>query len=134
MNNFRETVFVFYPFGHNGSPIDFGHAHNEFLQVALDIGLLGLIGFLSIYIVAYLMILKLWKTYHLQYTSTPECTVNKITLLGLAGGLTTHLLYGFFDAIALGAKPGFIFWMLLGLITSKFMQAYLPSSALPTST
>jgi hypothetical protein len=26
------------------------------------------------------------------------------------------------DAVALGAKPGFIFWMLLGLITGLFLQ------------
>jgi hypothetical protein len=43
--------------------------------------------------------------------------------LGLGGGLLAHLLYGLTDAVALGAKPGVLFWMLLGLIAGLHRQA-----------
>jgi hypothetical protein len=43
--------------------------------------------------------------------------------LGLGGGLLAHLLYGLMDAVALGAKPGVLFWMLLGLIVGLHRQA-----------
>jgi hypothetical protein len=41
-------------------------------------------------------------------------------VLGLGGGLFAHLIFGLFDAISLGAKPGIFFWMLLGLITGLY--------------
>jgi len=37
--------------------------------------------------------------------------------------LLAHLLYGLTDAVALGAKPGVLFWMLLGLIAGLRRQA-----------
>jgi len=33
-----------------------------------------------------------------------------------------HLVYGLTDAVALGAKPGLLFWMLLGLIAAPYEQ------------
>ena len=36
--------------------------------------------------------------------------------VGLGAGLLAHLLFGMTDAVALGAKPGILFWMLLALI------------------
>ena len=32
------------------------------------------------------------------------------------------MLYGLTDAVALGAKPGLLFWMLLGLIAGLYGQ------------
>jgi predicted lipid-binding transport protein (Tim44 family) len=43
-------------------------------------------------------------------------------VIGLGGGLLAHLLYGLTDAVSLGAKPGILFWILLGLITALHKQ------------
>ena len=43
-------------------------------------------------------------------------------VIGLGGGLLAHLVYGLTDAVALGAKPGLLFWMLLGLIAALYEQ------------
>ena len=43
-------------------------------------------------------------------------------MIGLGGGLLAHLIYGMTDAVALGAKPGVLFWMLLGLICGLHAQ------------
>ena len=48
--------------------------------------------------------------------------VTRSLTLGLGGGLLAHLLYGLTDAVALGAKPGVLFWMLLGLIAGLYSQ------------
>jgi len=41
-------------------------------------------------------------------------------ILGLGAGLAAHMVYGLLDAISLGAKPGFLWWWLLGLIASLY--------------
>ncbi len=42
--------------------------------------------------------------------------------LGLAGSLLAHAVYGLTDAFALGAKPGVILWILLGLTCGLFLE------------
>ena len=43
-------------------------------------------------------------------------------MMGLVGGLPAHVIYGMTGAVALGAKPGVLFWMLLGLICGLHAQ------------
>jgi len=61
MNTFRRVVRVLYPLFLVGPDFDFAHAHNEFLQAALDLGLPGLIAFLALYIGAFWMLFKIWR-------------------------------------------------------------------------
>jgi VIT1/CCC1 family predicted Fe2+/Mn2+ transporter len=42
--------------------------------------------------------------------------------LGLLGGLLAHFVFGIADAVALGAKPGFLFWWLLGMVFGLYDQ------------
>ena len=119
MNNFRTVVRVLYPLYYIGDDFDIAHAHNEFLQAALDLGIPGLIAFLSLYIITFWMAIKTWL--HLR---SRDADLKLYILIGLAGGLLAHLIYSMTDAVALGAKPGFIFWMLLGLITGLYLQEY----------
>jgi putative inorganic carbon (HCO3(-)) transporter len=121
MNTFRYTI------GEN-----IAHAHNEFLQAALDLGLPGLVAFLALYVGAFWMLAKIW-----QVAQRPEFlawagevqpwpldarSLTQALVLGLGGGLFAHLIYGLTDAVALGAKPGILFWALLGLIFGLFVQ------------
>jgi putative inorganic carbon (HCO3(-)) transporter len=130
MNAFRKVVQVLYPFFRIGPDIDIGHAHNEFLQAALDLGIPGLIAFIALYIGAFWMLTDIWKTTrpphlitdHYSLFSVPCSLFTRSLALGLAGGLLAHLLYGLTDAVALGAKPGVLFWMLLGLIVGLRRQ------------
>jgi hypothetical protein len=39
------------------------------------------------------------------------------------------MLYGLTDAVALGAKPGLLFWMLLGLIAGLYGQVILVTNS-----
>lgn len=135
LNAFRHMMQVFYPLYLGRPDFDVSHAHNEFLQAALDLGIPGLIAFIAFYIGAFGMLAKLWRTAlnGLPLSSSGPSTALgtgvhlptsnlQFLALGLGGGLFAHLLYGLTDAVALGAKPGILFWMLLGLITGLFEQ------------
>ncbi len=125
MNTFRYVVNVFYPLSTGNSNEDVGHAHNEFLQAALDLGIPGLIGFLSLNIVAFWMLVQTWRNVqpaNLEKSPLSSAFVVKVLVLGFAGGFLAHLLFGMIDAVALGAKPGVMFWMLLGLITGLYLR------------
>jgi putative inorganic carbon (HCO3(-)) transporter len=118
MNTFRHVMPILYPLFTIGPDVDVGHAHNEFLQAALDLGLPGLIAFLALYLGAFTMLSHLWRT----ADAAPESAARRQIALGLGGGLLAHLVYGLTDAVALGAKPGLVFWLLLGLLAGLFAQ------------
>ena len=128
MNTFRKLMGVLYQNPLTSSYVDVGHAHNEFLQAGLDLGIPGMIAFISLYIGAFWMLVRTWKASFLlkmadskgHEGSLADAILLRSLVLGLGGGLLAHLLFGLVDAVALGAKPGFVFWMLLGLITGLF--------------
>jgi len=108
MGAFRHTVRVFYPLSIIPT-YDIAHAHNAFLQAALDLGLPGLGAYAAIWLliartaVSCLRQAKGWL---------------RALALGLAGCLFSCFVYSLLDAVALGASPGFIWWMMLGMIVS----------------
>lgn len=132
MNTFREVVHVLYPLFTIDPNFDIAHAHNEFLQAALDLGIPGLIAFISIYIISLWMLVKVWKGPQPDGTTVnmPQLLQNneflhdqglrRVMVLGLGGGLFGHMIFGMTDAITLGAKPGIFFWLLLGLIVGLY--------------
>jgi len=126
LNTFRRVVHMLYPLFLIGPDVDIGHAHNEYLQAALDLGIPGLIAFLALYIGAFWMLLAVWKATRdsAGTWSSPAGSgfLTKALVLGLGGGLLAHMVFSLTDATALGAKPGILFWMLLGLICGLFAQ------------
>lgn len=85
---------------------DFGHAHNMFLQVALDVGLPGLVAYLALLMAALLS--GGWVFRH--------DAAGRPLALGLAVGLIALHVYGLTDAIAPGAKNGLSLWLALALL------------------
>lgn len=141
MNTFRQVVHVLYPLFLISPDVDIAHAHNEFLQAGLDLGIPGMIAFVALYVVSFWMLrrvgrsarafalcfkplsVRLWIPGQgacdgFRAHGTHLCLSFRALALGLGGGLLAHLVYGLTDAVALGARPGVIFWMLLGLITA----------------
>ena len=90
------------------------HAHNVFLQVAYDAGLVGLLAYLALVIVA---MRYAWAGYRgatgLAYA---------VAVGGLVALISYHV-YGLTDVVALGAKPGVLFWGLLGMIAASQRMA-----------
>jgi putative inorganic carbon (HCO3(-)) transporter len=127
MNTFREKVREIYTLSLSPPNVDIAHAHNEYLQVAIDLGIPGLIAFLSIHIIAFWMLVDIWKAssdslLEFPQSQPPTHNLQIAIVFGLGGGLAAHMIFGLTDAITLGAKPGVLWWMLLGLITGLHVQ------------
>ncbi len=116
LGTFRRVVHILYPLFLISPDSDIAHAHNIFLQVALDLGLPGL--------VAYLALLGIAMATCWQVACSPSPRPGRggrgvrATALGLAAGLVGLHVYGLADALALGSKPGVAFWFALGLIAA----------------
>jgi len=83
------------------------HAHNLYLQTALDLGLPGL--------VAFIWFVTVWIVQVLRRLADEPASGYRLLLIGALAGIVSYLAHGVMDAMMLGAKPGFVVWMLLGL-------------------
>lgn len=104
---FRQVAFRLYPLSLSPQ-FDIGHAHNVFLQTALDVGLPGLAVYLAILLVA---VTVGWQV-------ARSGSDYRAISLGILAGLVAHHVYGLADTLALGSKPGMVFWLLLGLLAA----------------
>jgi putative inorganic carbon (HCO3(-)) transporter len=111
MGTFREVMPVVYPIFNLGDK-DIAHAHNHLFQAALDLGIPGLVAYLALWVGAIAM---LSKVFHYDISRQ-----SRTLAVGLTGCLLAYFVYGLTDAVALGARPGFLFWILLGLVASLF--------------
>lgn len=85
---------------------DVPHAHNIFLQTALDTGLLGL----GAYIALFAMIIREgYRTAIRAVPVSPIAAAGALTIIGV------HV-FGIVDAVALGAKVGLFQWWAAGLV------------------
>jgi putative inorganic carbon (hco3(-)) transporter len=119
MNTFRTAAAAMFPFLTADVPRDVVHAHQQLLQIAIDLGLPGLVAFLAIQLVAVRMLVDIAAP-----AASPGWPLHwrRALALGLGGGLLAHFLFGMVDAVALGAKTGIVLWIILGLIASLDMQ------------
>lgn len=90
------------------------HAHNEWVQIATDLGIFGLILFASLHIGAW------WATWQVWKQGTPS---QKSLVLGAWAGWIAHSIYGLGDAITLFDRFGFMGWWILGLIFACYAQS-----------
>ena len=110
MNGFRRVMPVMYPAFLSLPGADVAHAHNHLLQAALDLGLPGLVAYLALWFGAAVILVRLYRT--------TEDAALKWVVSGAGAGMIAYFLFGTADAIALGAKVGIFFWVLLALIVS----------------
>jgi putative inorganic carbon (HCO3(-)) transporter len=110
MGTFRRVVHILYPLFLISPTIDIAHAHNHLLQTGLDLGIPGMIAYLALWLGAAFMLWQSWRDAPNQWLTA--------VAVGLAGSLAAYFVYGLTDAVALGAKPGFLFWYLLALVVA----------------
>ena len=110
MNGFRQAAPVLYPFASLPADVDVAHAHNHLLQAGLDLGLPGLVAYLALWAISAALLRQSW-----QGATTAW---QRALIVGLSGSMTAGWIFGIFDAIAIGARPGFLWWLLLALIVA----------------
>lgn len=120
LGTFRELVHVFYPTVILDPALNLGHAHNFFLQSALDFGLPGLIAILALFLIAMTQLLVIEER---------TAGVNRFWVRGLMAAFLAQLFFALPDAVAMGSKTGFLLWYLLALIQIERPIASLYSGA-----
>lgn len=126
MNMFRRQVHELYPYVTVAPGTDLGHAHNQFLQAGVDLGLPGLIAYAALWLVSGLVLARGWYAATLPWA--------RWLTAGLSATLLGALIFGLTDAIALGARPGFVWWMVLGFVAVLPIEpASLKTTLLPCS-
>jgi putative inorganic carbon (HCO3(-)) transporter len=126
LNAFPRVIDALYPVSLRG-PLDLiPHAHNLYLQTGVDFGVPGLLALLWAIGVA----LKCWQ---LGWRCLSSQRDDALVLLprhyrggqhpagsalfaGLLAGLAGYLFFGLTDVVAIGAKPGYLLWAVLGVI------------------
>ncbi|NQT22582.1 MAG: O-antigen ligase family protein [Candidatus Omnitrophica bacterium] len=86
------------------------YAHNGFLQIAADIGILGLTVFLLI----------IGQTFYCSYKFIKKCNDRfyKALSLGICGGLLAFLVHSFFDTNLHSLPLVALFWFTVGVLMS----------------
>lgn len=119
LGSFRAVLFRLYP-TRIAPTYDLGHAHNLFLQIALDLGLPGLVAYLALLFTVGLM----------GWRAAQQLPAQRPLILGLLASLLALHTHGLLDALALGSKPSLLFWLQIALLTAYHRQ----SLATPTRT
>jgi putative inorganic carbon (HCO3(-)) transporter len=107
LDGFQHVLPVMYPLFHTHPAQPIPDAHNEFLQMALDLGLPGLVAWQALYLLVFWM---LWRVYR----RSPDGLIRTLAL-GSGGALVGHLVYAMTDCGVLDAKPNIVFWVHVGL-------------------
>lgn len=80
------------------------HAHNLFLEVGADLGVVGLGAFIGLWFVA---LRAAW--------SASNALPTRELAIGIVAALAVILTHGMFDLVFWGAKPGIMLWAILGM-------------------
>ena len=115
LDAFRHLLPTNYPAASIPDTYDIGHAHNQFLQAALDLGLPGLLAYLALWIAAGRMLWNmLARNTHLSAGSPRTICL----AAGFAAALFASFLHGMIDVVVMVSKPGVLFWAMLAFITA----------------
>jgi putative inorganic carbon (HCO3(-)) transporter len=114
LDAFEHMTRVMYPLFY-GRAIPHPHAHNEFLDVAVDLGIPGLVAWQALYIVTFRM---LWQAYR----HSPD-GFTRALILGSGGALIAHLVHATVSVAVLVAKPNIVFWVIIGLSIALHQRA-----------
>jgi putative inorganic carbon (HCO3(-)) transporter len=110
LNAFPQVSETVYPYPARSPAGLVPHAHNNLLQVGVDLGTPGLVAYVGLLMV---FALCTWKVHRLS-----ESRSMRLLAAGLFAGMLAHQVYGLTDAITLGAKPGFLLWVMWGLMAA----------------
>jgi putative inorganic carbon (HCO3(-)) transporter len=90
--------------------LELTHSHNAFLQVAVDLGIPGLVAYVAI----------LFGFAGAAYSVCRQCQSRRLRAIavGLACGMLGYHVYGLTDCMTLGAKPGLLIWVMWGLMAA----------------
>lgn len=115
MGMFRTAISIepyLVPFFSNNGLPNPPHAHNEWLQMGADLGIIGFLLYIGWQIAVVQMVWVGWRR--------GDAMARLIAMAALAG-LLGHALYGFGDAVTIWDRFQFVLWWLVGLATAQYV-------------
>ncbi|MCB0138895.1 MAG: O-antigen ligase family protein [Caldilineaceae bacterium] len=112
IGTFTLVIPLLYPLRVNieGYP----HAHNLLLQIGLDLGLPGLIAYISILLNLGVMLCMSWRR--------AASALDRALTVGAIGSLVAMLVHGTLDAVTWGTKFAFLPWVLFAFVTNHYLK------------
>ncbi len=111
MGNFPDAIELLYPLSATpGNPMP--HAHQLFLQIAVDVGVPGLLAWLAIWLP---LVFVGVRTFVRQKSL-------RGWLAGLLAAQAVLLVHGCFDAVTWGTRPAVILWVVWGLLAAAALR------------
>jgi putative inorganic carbon (HCO3(-)) transporter len=111
MGTYKDLAVMYYPFS-SVSVDRITHAHNLYLQIALDLGLPGLVAWLSVMLGVILVSAKLYRA-GIKSGQRWWAALGA----GYLGSMLALMIGGLFDAVTWGGvRPAPIVWMLWGCV------------------
>jgi len=108
LGTFSQVVPVMYPLFINSPDAPLPHAHNMYLQMAVDYGVGGFVAFIGIVATMFALCIAVLR----RTRGTP----NELLAAGLVGGYLVFLVHGMLDAVAVSAKVSVVVWMLVAFL------------------
>jgi putative inorganic carbon (hco3(-)) transporter len=115
IGTFDLVIPLLYPYFTVPTGVTIPHAHNLFLQIAVDLGLPGLIAWLSLQINLFVMLGQLLRRRNAALTW--------VLSAGALGALIAMLVHGLVDAPLWGSKIAFLPWLLYALVTLLYTSS-----------
>ncbi len=114
IGTYNNIAHALYPFFIAAPDEIVAHAHNNLLEVAVDVGIPGL--------VAYVALLTGFVVSALRaYRATIDSGVRAL-IVGLGFGMLAHQVFGLTDAFILGTKPGVLMWIYFALAVAVYAR------------
>ncbi len=117
LDEFRDVVAAYAPDVTNDFSSGVAHAHNIWLQTALDLGVPGLVVYVA-------LLVHVAKRGLAAGSGAPEV---RMAVWGSLAAVTAVHVFGATDAIALGTKVGVFLWWHIALIVSAPLEERTPS-------
>ncbi len=110
IGTYNAIAHLQYPFFIASPDEVVAHAHNQLLEVAVDVGIPGLIAYSALLVGFAISAARVYRT-------TQDASVRALTV-GLASGMLAFHVFGLTDAFILGSKPGILMWVFFGFVAA----------------
>jgi len=114
IGTYNSIAHLLYPFFIAAPDEVVPHAHNQFLEVAVDLGIPGLIAYVA-------LLTGFGVGAARAYRATEDQGVRAL-VIGLGSGMLAHHVFGLTDAFILGTKPGIVMWVFLAFVAAVYTR------------
>ena len=114
IGTYNNVAHSLYPFFIAAPDEVVAHAHNNLLEVAVDVGIPGLVAYVALLTGFVVCAVK-------TYGSVRDAPVRAL-VAGLSFGMLAHQVFGLTDAFILGTKPGLLMWVYFALAAVVYVR------------